>query len=131
MTVTCTICNKTESTQEQFERFHIPTHEHVRMMSAYEKGIEAGQYKQAARIATLEAENARLTAANESMQEDAVQNTYAFELMLKANKEQDEEIRTLKEHLGAIEIITTHSDYEMSYKTFKAIRAHTLLAGNQ
>ena len=74
---------------------------------------------------------AALTAANESMQEDAVQNTYAFELMLKANKEQDEEIRTLKEHLGAIEIITTHSDYEMSYKTFKAIRAHTLLAGDQ
>jgi len=65
MTVTCTICNKTEPTQEQFERFHIPTHEHVRMMSAYEKGIEAGEYKQSARIDELTAENARLTAAND------------------------------------------------------------------
>ena len=49
------------------------------------------------RIATLEAENARLTAANESMQEDAVQNTYAFGLMLKSNKEQAEEIARLTE----------------------------------
>ena len=51
---------------------------------------------QAACIATLEAENARLTAANESMQEDAVQNTYAFGLMLQANKEQVKEITALK-----------------------------------
>ena len=39
---------------------------------------------------------ARLTAANESMQEDSVQNTCAFNLMLTANKAQAEEIRTLK-----------------------------------
>ena len=58
--------------------------------------------QQAARIATLEAENARLTAANGSMQEDAVQNTYAFNLMLTANKAQAEEIRTLKQELETI-----------------------------
>ena len=45
---------------------------------------------------TLQIELARLTAANESMQEDAVQNTCAFNLMLTANKAQAEEIRTLK-----------------------------------
>ena len=45
------------------------------------------------KIYKLEAENARLTATNESMQEDAVQNTYAFGLMLKANKEQSAQIK--------------------------------------
>ena len=97
MTVTCTICNKTEPTKEQFERFHIPTHEHVRMMGAYEQGIEAGEYKQAALVAEQAATITRLTAANESMQEDAVQNTYAFNLMLTANKEQASEIAQLTE----------------------------------
>ena len=45
---------------------------------------------------------ARLTAANESMQEDAVQNTCAFNLMLTANKAQAEDIRTLKQELETI-----------------------------
>ena len=45
---------------------------------------------------------ARLTADNEAMQEDAVQNTYAFNLMLTANKAQAEEIRTLKQELETI-----------------------------
>ena len=45
---------------------------------------------------------ARLTAAHGSMQEDAVQNTYAFNLMLTANKAQAEEIRTLKQELETI-----------------------------
>lgn len=42
---------------------------------------------------------ARLTAANESMQEDAVQNTYAFNLMLTANKAQAAEIAQIKEQV--------------------------------
>ena len=50
------------------------------------------------KVATI----ARLTAANEAMQEDAVQNTYAFNLMLTANKAQSEEIRTLKQELETI-----------------------------
>ena len=90
MTVTCTICNKTEPTQEQFERFHIPTHEHVRMMSAYEKGIEAGEYKQSARIDELTAENARLTA-------DAKLNNMAWNDNQAALKEQAAEISRLTE----------------------------------
>ena len=45
---------------------------------------------------------AHLTKINESMQEDAVQNTYAFNLMLTANKAQAEEIRTLKDALTRI-----------------------------
>ena len=45
----------------------------------------------------LQIELARLTAANESMQEDAVQNTYAFGQMLHANKEQAAEITRLTE----------------------------------
>jgi len=52
--------------------------------------------------AELVNEYARLTAANESMQEDAVQNTYAFGQMLHANKEQAEEIRTLKTTMGLL-----------------------------
>jgi hypothetical protein len=52
-----------------------------------------------ARITELEAENARLTAANELMQEDAVQNTYAFNLMLTANKDQAAEIEQIKEQV--------------------------------
>ena len=50
----------------------------------------------------LQIELTRLTAANGSMQEDAVQNTYAFNLMLTANKAQAEEIRTLKQELETI-----------------------------
>lgn len=50
-----------------------------------------------AKIAEQAATIARLTAANESMQEDAVQNTYAFNLMLTANKEQAAEIAQLTE----------------------------------
>ena len=53
-------------------------------------------------IAEQAATIARLTAANEAMQEDAVQNTYAFNLMLTANKEQAEEIRALKNALTRI-----------------------------
>jgi hypothetical protein len=48
------------------------------------------------RIAELETQVASLTAANESMQEDAVQNTYAFNLMLEANRSQTTEIEELK-----------------------------------
>jgi hypothetical protein len=48
------------------------------------------------RIAELEAQVASLTAANEAMQEDAVQNTYAFNLMLEANRSQAAEIAALK-----------------------------------
>jgi len=40
---------------------------------------------------------AHLTKINESMQEDAVQNTYAFNLMLTANKAQADEIHAIKE----------------------------------
>lgn len=53
-------------------------------------------------LTTIEVTIARLTAANESMQEDAVQNTYAFNLMLTANKAQAEEIRTLKQELETL-----------------------------
>ena len=42
---------------------------------------------------------ARLTAFNESMQEDAVQNTYAFNLILTANKAQAAEIERLTAEL--------------------------------
>lgn len=41
------------------------------------------------------------------------------------------EIEILKGHLLAIETITALSDYEMSFKSFKAIRAHTLAAGGE
>ena len=92
MTVTCTICNKTEPTQEQFERFHIPTHEHVRMMSAYEKGIEAGEYKQATRIDEL-------TTHNAAMQEDAVNNTVTIKMLMAQLAEQVEENRGLRQML--------------------------------
>jgi len=47
---------------------------------------------------------ARLTAAAETMQEDAVQNTYAFNLMLTANKAQAEDIRAMKEAIEDIKI---------------------------
>jgi len=52
-----------------------------------------------AKIAEQAATIARLTAANESMQEDAVQNTYAFGQMLHANKEQAAEIEQIKEQV--------------------------------
>ena len=45
---------------------------------------------------------ARLTAANESMQEDAVQNTYALSLFKELNDKQAEEIRTLKQELDTL-----------------------------
>jgi hypothetical protein len=51
------------------------------------------------RIAELEAQVTSLTAANAAMQEDAVQNTYAFNLMLEANRSQAAEIVVLKERL--------------------------------
>ena len=51
--------------------------------------------EQAARIAELEA-------ANESMQEDAVQNTYALSLFKELNDKQAEEIRTLKQELDTL-----------------------------
>lgn len=55
--------------------------------------VEALLTQNAEQAATI----ARLTAANESMQEDAVQNTYAFNLMLTANKAQAAEIERLTE----------------------------------
>jgi hypothetical protein len=42
------------------------------------------------------AQIASLYSANKSMQEDAVQNTYAFNLMLEANRSQAAEIAALK-----------------------------------
>ena len=63
---------------------------------------------------------ARLTAANGSMQEDAVQNTYAFNLMLTANKAQSEEIRTLKQALTDIRATTvTLGDSQSAWKAWR------------
>lgn len=63
---------------------------------------------------------ARLTAANEAMQEDAVQNTYAFNLMLTANKAQSEEIRTLKQALTDIRATTvTLGDSQSAWKAWR------------
>ena len=61
---------------------------------------------------------ARLTAANEAMQEDAVQNTYAFNLMLTANKAQAEEIRTLKQELETIKSCK-HMHVKIHYRLFR------------
>lgn len=75
-------------------------------------------------LTALETKINRLTTFNESMQTDARKNTATI------NK-QAAEIETLKGHLLAIETITALSDYEMSFKSFKAIRAHTLAAGGE
>ena len=70
--------------------------ESIRLCIQQQYGKE--DYEEARKeLATLEAENARLTAMNESMLEDAVQNTFAFGLMLKTNKEQAADIEQLKE----------------------------------
>lgn len=67
------------------------------------------------KIEELRAEVARLTAGSESMQEDAVQNTYAFGLMLKSNKEQAEDIRTQEDEIGRLRhLLYTHNiEWEM------------------
>jgi hypothetical protein len=46
---------------------------------------------------------AELTAANEAMQEDAVQNTYAFNLMRETNRSQAAEIEKLKAGIDEID----------------------------
>jgi hypothetical protein len=57
--------------------------------------------KMAALEITTKAEQvASLYSANEAMQEDAVQNTYAFNLMLEANRSQAAEIAALKAELA-------------------------------
>ena len=74
----------------------------------------------AAKLDEQAATIARLTAANEAMQEDAVQNTYAFNLMLTANKAQSEEIRTLKQALTDIRATTvTLGDSQSAWKAWR------------
>ena len=67
----------------------------VPIREAVDATTEADQLR--AKIDEQAATIARLTAANETMQEDAVQNTYAFNLMLTANKAQAAEIERLTE----------------------------------
>jgi hypothetical protein len=77
--------------------------------------------KQAVELARLTVQVADLTGGNEKMQEDAVQNTYAFNIMLEADKSQAAEIAALKTALIKISKTTvTMGDSKSAFIMWRA-----------
>ena len=86
----------------------------------------------------IEKQNADLDRANLRIIAKDMQIAELTRMLFALGKQDGQTIRTqaaeieiLKGHLLAIETITALSDYEMSFKSFKAIRAHTLAAGGE